>query len=159
MIFMVWNLNLNSDFFDVLKDTICNCSEMKFIACNIGDSIGEMIESKLSLMNLRYINISSDRFSNKGIKKMTKFTNLVHIKSSNTNITSDGLKILNKKIGGYKQICLFYIKNFIEMIYVKLGVRMLKNYTEFNYLILATSVEFSQDQCPYLPWLSKLERV
>lgn len=151
------NSKLNSEFFSALKESKWKIGSMSFIACNLADSIGDMINNGLNLDWLQIIDISSDRFSNKGIKKIMKL-NLPKFKSfcnSNTNITSDGLKTFNKKINNYKRLVLNHIQDFIDMNYIKIGVRMLCD----GYSILfATAIEFSQDQCPYLSWLSKLER-
>ena len=72
-------------------------TRLYFHGCQLGNSAADKLSCQL-YKHIQYLRISSDSIGNKGIEKLTKLhmPNLTIITISNTNITTDSIKVMKK---------------------------------------------------------------
>ena len=92
----MWNSTLNERFFSLLGRKII--WDIILINCQIGNSIHRCLEINRLRFTLSQLDIRTDPISNYGLKMLIKidFKYFETLEIQNTNLTNDGLNMLNK---------------------------------------------------------------
>ena len=95
--FSIWNGHLSKTFFQILKEGRWKLKCLMIRACDFNGSMENMIQI-LPTQRLSYIFLESVPIGNSGFKSVTKLDAplLLRCAFTNTNITTDGLKLLKR---------------------------------------------------------------